>query len=163
MTAYINEVKESIMIYDNVLNTNNEVLNTILSEKNLYCQKYGISLSCIVDGEKLDFMNIHDIYALLGNALNNAIECVMNNKDKEKRVISLSITEQKRFLSIQTTNYLEKNVIIKDGLPVSKKKDKVNHGFGIKSMNHITEKYGGTLQVMVEDDMFILQIVIPIP
>lgn len=160
---YIEEVEDSIMIYDSVVKTENEVLNTILSEKSLYCEEHGISLSCIVDANQLDFMSALDIYVLLGNALDNAIECVIKHKDIEKRAISFTVSANRSFLCIQTNNYFEGNLQIVDGLPKTTKKNKVYHGFGIKSMKHLTEKYGGTLYTSLENEIFMLQIVIPIP
>ncbi|MDF2589773.1 MAG: hypothetical protein K0S41_3614 [Anaerocolumna sp.] len=163
LNKYLNEVEDSIMFYDTVVKTENEVLNTILSEKSLYCEKHRIRLSCIVDASQLDFMSTLDIYALLGNALDNAIECVSKHKDKEKRVISLTISANGSFLSIQTNNYYEGTIHIVDGMPETTKKNQVYHGFGIKSMKHIAEKYGGTLYTSLDNSIFMLQIVIPIP
>jgi hypothetical protein len=163
LNRYIDEVEDSIMIYDTVLKTENEVLNTILSEKSLYCEKHSIRLSCIVDASQLDFMSTLDIYALLGNALDNAIESVILHKETEKRVISLTISANESFLCIQTNNYFEGNMLIKEGIPVTTKKNKAYHGFGMKSMKHVAEKYGGTLYTSLDNGIFMLQIVIPIP
>ena len=160
---YIEEVEASIMIYDHVIKTDNEVLNTILSEKSLYCERHGIKLSLMVDGSQLDFMNTQDIYVLLGNALDNAIEAVNKHNDTEKRVISLNISAKGQILSIQTNNYVETIPQFDDGLPVTTKKRKAYHGFGVKSMRHIAEKYGGYMNTSVENHVFMLQIVIPIP
>lgn len=161
---YIEEVEESIMFYDSVVKTSNEVVNTILSEKSLYCEKHKIRLTCIVDAKPLDFMNTLDIYALLGNALDNAIECVSKYADTEKRVVSLNISAKGGFLCIQTNNYMEGKLNFQNGLPVStKQKKRENHGFGMKSMKHLTDKYGGTMCAGIENGIFMLQIVIPMP
>lgn len=159
---YIQDVEKSIMIYDSVVKTDHEVLNTILSEKSLYCEKHQIRLSCIVDSAPLDFMSTLDIYALLGNALDNAIECVSKYKDKEKRVVSLTISSKGSFLCIQTNNYYDGELKLENGLPKTTKKNQVYHGYGMKSMKHITEKYGGSLCTSLETGIFMLQIVIPI-
>lgn len=164
LDQYIEEVEDSIMIYDHVVETENEVLNTILSEKSLYCEKHQITLTCIADGAPLDFMSTMDIYALLGNALDNAIEAVSKYKDVEKRVISLTILAKDSFLCIQTNNYCNEELQFKDGLPLStKKRNRAYHGFGMKSMKHLTQKYGGTLVSSQKNDIFMLQIVLPIP
>lgn len=160
---YIGEVEQSIEIYDNVVKTENEVLNTILSEKSLYCEKHHIKLTCIIDSSQLDFMSTLDIYALLGNALDNAIECVSKYQDTEKRVISLTISARDSFLCIQMNNYYEGEMQMEDGLPVTTKRRKAYHGFGMKSMRHLTQKYGGTLYTQLKDGIFMLQIVIPMP
>lgn len=163
INRYMEEVEQSIEIYDIVVKTENEVLNTILSEKSLYCEKHQIKLTCIIDSSQLDFMSTLDIYALLGNALDNAIECVSKYQDTEKRVISLTISARDSFLCIQMNNYFEGELKMEDGLPVTTKRKKAYHGFGMKSMRHLTQKYGGTLYTEFRDGIFMLQIVIPMP
>ena len=164
MQQYIDEVENSIMIYDHVMETENEVLNTILSEKSLYCEKHQITLTCIADAVHMDFMSVMDIYALFGNALDNAIEAVSKYQDVEKRVVSLTISSKNDFLCIQTNNYVDRELQFKDGLPLStKRRNRAYHGFGMKSMKHLTEKYGGTLVANQKKNIFTLQIIIPMP
>jgi sensor histidine kinase regulating citrate/malate metabolism len=117
----------------------------------------------MVDASQLDFMSTLDIYALLGNALDNAIESVSKNMDKEKRVVSLTISANGSFLCIQTNNYYEGKMQFEDGIPITTKKNRTYHGFGMKSMKHLAEKYGGSLYTSLNNDIFMLQIVIPIP
>ena len=114
MQQYLAEVEDSIMIYDHVVETENEVLNTILSEKSLYCEKHQITLTCIADAAPMDFMSVMDIYALLGNAFDNAIEAVSKYQDVEKRVVSLTISAKNDFLCIKTNNYVEGELQFKD-------------------------------------------------
>lgn len=159
---YIQDVEDSIMFYDNVVKTDNEVLSTILSEKNLYCKKHRIKLTCIVDNSQLDFMDMLDVYALFGNMIDNAIESVMHYENKEKRVISLVVSAQNQFLCIQTNNYCEKKMRIENGTPITTKKDKNRHGFGMKSIRYIAEKYNGSMYATLDKEIFMLQIVIPI-
>ena len=105
-----------------------------------------------------------DIYTLLGNALDNAIEAVSKYKEIEKRVVSLTISAKESFLCIQTNNYYEGKLEFKDGLPIStKKRNRAYHGFGMKSMKHLSEKYGGTMVASLDNGIFMLQIVLPIP
>ena len=163
LDRYIEEVEGSVMFYDSVLKTDNEVVNTILTEKSLYCEKHGIRMSCIIDAAYLDFMSTLDIYSLLGNALDNAIEAAGKQVDMERRVVSLNISTKGNFLSIQTNNYYEGEIPLRDGLPMTTKRRYGYHGFGIQSMKHLAEKYGGTLTVSGEKQIFLLQIVIPVP
>lgn len=102
------------------------------------------------------------MYALLGNAIDNAIECVDQFEDVEKRVVSLAIRRQNAFLCIQTNNYCEDVPTQEDGLPVTTKADKSSHGFGLKSIRYLAQKYGGTMFATVRDHVFILQVTLPI-
>lgn len=160
---YIRELEDAIGIYDAVVETGNEVVNTIISEKALICGRRDIRLSCMVDASHLDFMSTLDIYALLGNALDNAIESVSRYADKDKRIISLTICAVGDFLSIQINNYCEDNVVFTDGLPMTTKRNKDYHGFGMKSMRHLAKKYGGSMATSIADNMFTLQILLPMP
>lgn len=160
---YIEELKSQIEVFDSVIHTGNEVLDTILSEKSLSCEQRNIRLSYVVDAGYLDFISVLDLYALMGNALDNAIENVSKYKDPGKRVISLNIRTIGEFLSIQVNNYFEGTLQFEDGLPLTNKSDKAYHGFGMKSMRFLAEKYGGSLVADVRDKMFTLQILLPMP
>ena len=49
-----------------------------------------------------------------------------------------------------------------DGLPMTTKQEKAHHGFGVKSMRRITEKYDGDLSMNAEDGVFTLNILFPL-
>lgn len=42
------------------------------------------------------------------------------------------------------------------------KADKSSHGFGLKSIRYLAQKYGGTMFATVRDHVFILQVTLPI-
>ena len=52
------------------------------------------------------------------------------------------------------------NPVIRNGLPKTTKEDVQNHGYGMKNMQAIAEKYGGNLLCRVEKDEFVLQILL---
>ena len=58
----------------------------------------------------LDFMDVMDICSIFGNALDNAIECEMKIPEKEKRLIHVTVSRQKAFLSLRFENYCEEEV-----------------------------------------------------
>lgn len=160
--AFIKETEQNIQRYHILVNTDDEVLNTILAEKGLYCDSLRIKLSCALDGTRLDFISAPDLYALLGNAIDNAIERVKQFPDTEKRIISLSIQRRGAFVSIQTNNYYEGTIELRDGLPITTKGDAANHGYGLKSIRYLSKKYGGSMCVETKNNVFTLQIMVPI-
>jgi hypothetical protein len=160
---FLDEVNGTILTYDAAADTENEVLNTLLTEKSLYCESHDISLSYIADASKLTFMKMFDLYSLVGNALDNAIECVSGYEDTGKRMVSMNISSVEQFLHIEVSNYFEGELTLENGVPISHKSDKHFHGFGIKSMQMIVKKYGGWMEIETEKNTFLLEIIIPIP
>lgn len=73
---YLDAMEQEIRSYEAQNKTGNEVLDTILTSKSLYCQQHGITLTCVADGAALDFMDTMDLCSLFGNALDNAIESI---------------------------------------------------------------------------------------
>ena len=161
--AYIREIEKAAVFYESSAKTGNQMLDLLLMEKLLYCEKYKIKLSCIAEGEKLAFLDTMDLYSLFGNALDNAIESVIHEDDEKNRIISFKVASHGQILSIHFENYIGHELAFSDGLPVTTKEDKKYHGFGMMSMRHIVEKYGGTLQISTKGRVFQLNILLPIP
>ena len=156
----IEVLKEAISIYDIPL-TGNHVLDVVIAEKRLQCERKDIEFMCMVDGGKLGFMKETDIYSLFGNALDNAINSVKDLKNKDKRVISLLVKETIGLISIHLENYFQGELIFDRGLPVTTNKDKHYHGYGMKSMKYLTDKYDGELSIKLDGDVFNLNIIFP--
>ncbi len=150
-------MEEIISIYDSTVKTGNKAVDVILTEKSLLCNKADIKLTCVVDGKQFSFMSESDIYSLFGNILDNAIEAA-NCLEKDRRVIGVTAKRTHDFLTVNAHNYYDGNLVFADGLPVTTKKDKLYHGFGMKSVRMICEKYGGNLSVGCKDGIFTLKI-----
>lgn len=157
----IDEIEKVISIYDSIVKTGNSTLDIVLTEKSLACSRNNIKFSCIVDGQKLDFMSEEDIFSFFGNIIDNAIEAVGNLED-DKKIIGLSVKSKKGFLSILVTNYYNGEIKFEKGLPITTKKDKEYHGFGMKSVKQICDKYQGEMCINCENNIFNLSIVFSI-
>ena len=103
-----------------------------------------------------------DIYALFGNILDNAIEAAEQLDSQEKRLISLSVHAKEHFLYINQENYYSGELVMERGLPLTTKKDKRFHGFGMQSIRMLTEKYGGDLRLRASGGIYRLSILFPI-
>ena len=154
-------LREAIQFYDANIKTGNEVLDVVLCEKAMTCQKSGISFSCMADGEKLDFLTPVQTYTLFGNIIDNAVEAV-KPLPLEERVISLSCREEGDVLVIEESNYFSGGLKLDHGLPATSKGDSSRHGFGTKSIQYIAAQHGGTMDIRVADNMFFLTIRFPL-
>ncbi len=159
----LRKVEEAIGFYDSILKTGNDALDAILGEKEMICEKTGIRLNYMGDGRILEVLRDTDLYSLVGNALDNAIEGIRDIGDREKRFIEMEVKRQAGLAVLHMENYCDTPLEFQDGLPQTTKGDRQYHGYGMKSMRYITAQYGGTLSVLQRNSRFILNIAIPIP
>lgn len=155
------ELMRDLHIYDTSIVTGNEVVDTILSEKGLLCEREGVELSCMADGPSLSFMSPTDAYALFGNALDNAMEAALMVTEQEKRSISLVVRRRGDMACIQVRNYYAEPLTLVDGLPQTTK-DRREHGYGTRSIRATAERYGGTATFSAADGTFCLDVLIPL-
>ncbi|HIY64036.1 MAG TPA: ATP-binding protein [Candidatus Mediterraneibacter stercoripullorum] len=66
------------------------------------------------------------------------------------------------FLRIRVENYCEEKISFRDGMPLTTKKDKHLHGFGMKSIQSTVRKYGGSVRAGLRDNWFEVSILIPL-
>ena len=159
--AVAKEIGEAVSRYDAGIKTGNPAVDVILTEKSLRCEREGIVFSCILDGKCLDFMQTPDIYSLFGNALDNAIEGVLQ-EDASKRFISMKSGRQGNLVCLHLDNYCTQKREFRDGLPVTTKREELGyHGYGVKSIRYLAEKYGGYAQMSQEDSRFFLDVFFP--
>lgn len=154
-------IDRHIREYDAIISTGNQALDVILTEKNFVAVKYGIVFGVIADGRLLDFMADTDIYTMFGNLLDNAIEGVLAVDDDNKRCITLSVTEKDGRVEIYEENYYVGKLQFENEFLVSSKRNKESHGYGVRSIDYIVKKYGGTLSLRINEYIFSIAIDIP--
>lgn len=154
------DLSKVIEFYDAQYNTGCQALDVVLCEKAMRCFREGIIFECMADGEKLNFMKPVDVYTLFENALGNAVEASLNCPEGE-RIISMVMSAKGSFIRIRIENHCMTVPQIKNGMPVTTKADKENHGFGVASIKMIVEKYGGKLNIGTEDTLFVVNLLLP--
>ena len=107
-------------------------------------------------------MDIMDLAALFGNALDNAIEATEKLSEEEKKIIHFRISRKNSFVRISIVNPYIGKLEYKNGVPLSMKEQKDYHGFGVKSMQSVVKKYDGTMTIDEKDQNFILSILFPV-
>ena len=152
--AYLDRMEEDIRAFEAESDTGNYVLDTILTAKAFQCQNQGITLTSVVDGRLLDFMNPMDLSALFGNLLDNAIEHTDRLADPDKRWIQLSVRRKNDFVVLEVGNHYEDAISFRDGLPLTTKDDDGFHGFGTKSIRETVRRYGGYVSFTADKGWF---------
>ncbi|MGX8698605.1 MAG: GHKL domain-containing protein, partial [bacterium] len=115
----------------------------------------GVLLTFMGDGKELSFMDEMDIYSLFGNLLDNAIAAVEKLESAEAKLVSMVVERRGDFCLINIMNYYGEPLAFRDGLPETTKREEPGfHGYGLRSIRRIAQKYGGELQISAEDGIF---------
>lgn len=159
----LGELESTVQVYDSAVKTGNEALDVTLTEKSLFCEKNQIQLTCMVDASGLTGISDSDLYSLFGNLLDNAIESVLELSEPELRTIGLTVKNTGGMTLIHTENYFDHPIRMENGLPLTTKADKQYHGFGMQSIRLLAERYGGTLSIQTDGNIFNVNILLPVP
>ncbi|MBM6901022.1 GHKL domain-containing protein, partial [Gemmiger formicilis] len=122
----------------------NETANVVLSAKAEAMEQLGITADFSVMLPADLPVADTDLAALLGNALDNAME---NVQKAATRQITLRCRADKGLFMLRTENAVGSK-INRDFSTT--KADKTTHGFGLPGMREIAERYHGTLDATVE-------------
>lgn len=159
--AFFDEVEQEIQRYEYTFHTGNAALDSVLSEKSLYCSANHILLTTMLDVSLLAPIEKSDIYSIFGNALDNAIQAVMAEAP-ENRSVNIRVSDVVGMTQIVFENFCSKPPEMHEGLPKTEK-DTQYHGFGLRSIRYIIEKYDGHMSIDTKDQMFILSLLLPRP
>lgn len=146
--------------YECIVRSGNAALDTVLTEKSIVCQRHRIDFTMMVDGARLSFMRPVDLYALFGNMLDNAIDCLVELPVADRH-LRLRVSAVGSMVSVLCENVCRRTLQFADGLPQTTQADDRNHGFGTKSIARICEKYDAVLRMTLEEELFAVKILIP--
>ena len=142
------------------IDCNNKIISSILNMKYSKARANNIGFDVkIAVRDNLSFDSI-DISSLLSNLLDNAIEACLFYQIKDP-IITIRIREYQSYLYIEVINPTGKDLTL-DRIKKIKttKKDKDLHGFGIKIVKQIVKKYNGVYENKIEDEKYIVKIMI---
>ena len=134
----------------------NDALDAILNVKQAAAFHAGIAFSPVIT-ETLRFMAAEDICILFGNLLDNAIEAASRAPVKE---ITLTIGKSDEYAMITLRNSIARSVLGDNPTLDTTKTIKEGHGYGVKNINKIVQKYGGHLRYYEENDRFVTEILL---
>ncbi|MBQ9187819.1 MAG: sensor histidine kinase [Clostridia bacterium] len=156
----LNEVTEKINIYDEMTQSGDSILDTVLTQYRMYGDAQHIQFSYIVDGGSLSFISNTDLVALIGNMLENAVDAV-KNLEEDTRFIRVKIAMAKGMPCIYMENPYAGTIVKVDGIPISAKLPAEYHGFGMKSIMAVVKKYNGIVSIDTDDNLFRINILFP--
>lgn len=150
IALYINQIIQSSELQDSVRVCDNDLLNTIIIRFKQQCKKCDTSLMTDIRSNCIDFLSEHDITTLFSNLLENAVEATNNIPNS---FIELTVTPHinENLTIITMINSCIKNPFSENNQRlISTKKNKWQHGYGIKSIQRVAKKYDGNTQIYYE-------------
>ena len=132
-----------------------ETINYVLSDFSAKCAAQNIDFFhdvALVSMEKDELL----FCSILQNALENAFNAQLL-LPPEKRQVRLLLKTMGNKLLLAVKNPFDQMPVFVDGLPVSSKPD---HGYGTQSIRYMTERLGGNCQFTVQDELFILRVIL---
>lgn len=132
-------------------------VDILIECKKREAEMIGINVEITTDIINLQISE-QDFVALLGNALDNAIEACQE-VDEADRWIRIALKKVKDMTFIKVSNSRKDKTMKRTGIfQSSKKKDGFPHGFGLISIRMIAERYGGTVEIQCEDNLYVVLI-----
>ena len=141
----------------NIVNSGNPVIDAILQSKLYSAKEKGISIDVFIRLSTNIKIDEIELGIILGNALDNAIEAVVNTSENENKRIEFRMITVADRISISVKNPVENNVDT-EKLITTKTNNKKSHGYGIKSIQTIAQKYDGLVLFSCENNIFTINI-----
>jgi len=125
-----------------VICSSNVVLNYLLNRKILQCEELRIEKTCIVLGNVEESIADIDMYVILENLIDNAMEASLKT-DKPEIYVMICRTEDT--LSFNIGNSVMNGIKEINTDTQTTKEDSRKHGYGLKNIKDVVDKYNGEI------------------
>lgn len=160
--TYLNEWHDGFPATDINARTGNPVTDIVISEKRREAEESGIEFIDEFRYPTTGKVEAIDIAVILNNALANAVRASKECSDSTIEVKSLK-NNNAYLIQVKNTFSGELSLNPDTGLPETSKDDIESHGYGLKNIKRITEKYYGTIQLEQKEDVVIFTAMLMIP
>lgn len=154
--GYLEQIAGSLWAQGSQQFCENETANVVLSSKAEAARRLGLQAEFQAALPRDLPIADPDLCALLGNAIDNAMEAAQKAANKKVR---LRCRTDKGLFMLQV-----ENALTGDERPdlSTTKKDKAAHGFGLAGMREIAARYGGSLEAGPREGRFELVVCLPL-
>lgn len=158
--GFVARLEEKIKEHQCFLSTGNDYLDIMLKDKMKIALEKEIKVNVDVDCYETDFIEPLDISSIFGNMFDNAIEACDKLDEGEDKFINLYVLRKNSMLIIKMENTISKYKDNRKKFSTTKI-NKNLHGFGLRSIQKSIEKYGGTVRVKCDDNIFLIIAALP--
>lgn len=156
---YIGNISDGLDAQLDMVDTNNDVVNTIFNAKYYEAIKNDVLVVLKINDLSDIKISDNDIVTILSNLLDNAIEAA-KQCDIGKRIVKIKMLYEDAVLSIAVSNsYKAEPVLTEDGYIRTTKKDREEHGWGMRNVVTTLEKYNAEYIIDYKNGEFVFSII----
>lgn len=131
--------------------TEDAIVNFILNNKIEEGKKQGIHIEAEIDYPKAARICANDMTTILANLFDNAIEACKRMTEVSEAWIRIRIRKNRNMLLIKMENSCQNPPLFKGKHFLTAKTNKAFHGWGLKSVQSVAEKYQGIVKCEYND------------
>lgn len=157
MQAYIGQLREHIMDDTVIIKTGCIIFDGILNYKlqTAKQERIDMQVEALIPSDIM--IEPCDVTVVVGNLLDNSIEATRGKKDSW---IKVKILYRQGRLSIRVMNTYNNGLIRQGGLYKTSKADKRGHGYGLKNVQDVVDRYDGLLEITDKNGIFTVNVIL---
>lgn len=161
--AYIDSILDKLEVCGELVSTGLPYLDAYLTQKVSALKKDRVSCHIGLALEELAFLSPVDMISIVGNGVDNAGEA-LRRLPEDQRLLMVKSSQFANMIVLQFTNPFDGQVKWSGGRLATLKQDSAAHGIGLKTVQRVAEKYGGTMSVDADGEKkrFHLTVIIPL-
>ncbi len=129
----------------------NSIIDGILNYKVQQARKQGIEISCNIEVPADIPIDEFDLGNIIGNLLDNAVRASV----KADKKVDVKIIYRMGIITFDVKNrFIGKVTVGRNNEVYTTQPEERGHGYGLKSVKHIVDTYGGTFTLTVENNVF---------
>lgn len=153
---YAGEILDKLNRMYTYVNVGNSLLSYIINSKLSMAKEQGVEIKAEIENLSFSYMDSVDFSSLLNNVLDNAVNGALESEGKK---LEVNIVSEKGFDVITVKNSIDGSVL-KDNPELATSKEEPGHGYGMKQMKAVTEKYEGNIDIYEKDGMFVVRVML---
>lgn len=133
--------------------SNSRIINALFNEKESTAQNAGVKIDFNVEiNVDLSFVKDTDIISMFGNLIDNAVRAAIENREEDRWVYVQLFETEGNFIMFTVENKFSGEIIRTNEKYISTKKNEAGvHGLGLESSERLASKYGGFLDLDVDE------------
>ena len=145
----LEDVRASFASIHNIVDTGNTIIDGILAYGIKKGNEADVKINTHVWLDSTLNIPASDLFVIIGNTLDNAIEACSVLPDKDKRIVSINLNQKNHLLSYEISNEYQ---------PQKAKKKGQVHGYGLRNVETLVERNSGNMSIEKDNGRFVVSI-----